>query len=190
MALTGTERDCLEKFIAKTYAAVKTKRKLTQSKVQKNFNETMSELTEVLQEAVRLKSAELSLHLERESILLEKEIYAVNKEYVAQLEGQITDSGNAEKSLELVKDKKAYKEYVEGLFPNGRILHLPTEEAYIKFAGKQKMQLGREHRASEQEIKFLAARQKSLSAGIAAFKELQREALGLPKSRNKQERER
>jgi hypothetical protein len=179
MALTGFKNDSLAQFAEQSLNSSLYKDRLARSPSQKAYNKILDKLTTILREAVGKKDAELSLHLERTCIYLERRDYAVTTEDQKRLDKQISESGAAEQSLILVGKPQTYKAHVESLFPGGIPAALPEGDAYITYARRQIQQLGQAQKgmATPHEKIFFEARQENLRAGIAAFKELQRSAL-------------
>ena len=179
MALTGSSHSFLKEFTQQVALTGTSKEALERSKAQAFFNKRLDALTGSLREAATKQDAELSMRLERICIAFERQEYAVTKEDIKRLDKQISESGAAEQSLELVSRPQAYKAHVESLFPGGIPTALPEGDAYITHARRQIQQLGQSQKgmATPHEKAFFDARQDNLRAGVAAFKILQRAAL-------------
>ena len=70
----------------------------------------------MLFEASRDGNALHALKLERQCIAVEQYLKETDSDI---LDKQLSRSGEAELSLKLVRDPKAYREHVESIFPNG-----------------------------------------------------------------------
>lgn len=186
MALTGSNKDLLANFYARSFDSSLIKERLSRAPAQIVFNKTLSEMTEHLRQAATIQDARLSLELERACIRFEARDYAISQKDVKRLEKQVSESGAAEQSLELVSNPAAYKAHVENIF-SGAPTALPEGDAYITHARRQIQQHGQSQKgmATPHEKAFFEARQDNLRAGVAAFKILQRAALIPPPTQGK-----
>lgn len=131
------------------------------------YNAALKELSSVLFEAPRDGNALHALKLERQCIAVEQYLKETDSDI---LDKQLSRSGEAELSLKLVQDPKAYREHVESIFPNG-IRSIPQGDGMYTFVNGQISYLGvgRRYFPAQEDARteYYAARQE----------ELQREAL-------------
>ena len=141
------------------------------------YNAALKELSSVLFEASRDGNALHALKLERQCIAVEQYLKETDSDI---LDKQLSRSGEAELSLKLVRDPKAYREHIESIFPNG-IRGIPQDDGMYTFVNGQISYLGVGKRyfpaQEDARTEYYAARQANLRAGLEHFQELQREAL-------------
>ena len=178
MVLNGSRGDLLQDISGRLHELGISVSVLAKSRMQRAVDDLLMDLTLALSQGMLLKDAELSLFLERLCIDFELAKYAVTQEDAKRLNKQISESGAAKASLDLINNHAEYRRHVKELFPNG-ITNVPEGEAYILHARRQINQLGQAQKGmvSPAQKAFFNAWQENLRAGIVAFKNLQKEVL-------------
>jgi hypothetical protein len=122
-----------------------------------------------------LHASQQSLRIERLCAGFERTECAATKEDIKRIDKQISESGAAQASLDLIRNIAAYKKHIKELFPGG-VKNLHEVEAYIVYAKRQIIQLAQclKGMSTSQEKVFFSARQDNLREGVAAFKKIQK----------------
>jgi hypothetical protein len=178
MDLVGSKGDLFQDISGRLHELGISISALAKTRAQRAVDDLLADLTIAVRQGAQLKDAELSLFLERLCIDFELARYAATPEDIKRLNKQISESGAAKASLDLINTPARYRRHVKELFPNG-INHIPEGEAYILHTRRQIIQLGQYQKgmATPAQKMFFVARQDNLRAGVAAFKKLQKEAL-------------
>ena len=132
MALTGSDRETLEKFIKQVTTTITAQKDQESDTGRKKFHAKLAALTNTVLEVAKRNNAELSLQIERVCIVFDRECYAKNKDDMKRYDKQIAESGYAEMSLAFVRNPPAYKTYVKHIFPDRPHATVTDGDTYLR----------------------------------------------------------